>query len=282
MPYIIENNYILEAVDRRLIVVRIDSKMGSRLFIKDPYYSDAEIVLLDAKKGDILEREEVEYTFLYRPSLKGPITLKELKDFAANGDDYIHEVNVNFKEKNEIVTFPEVRLVLNQYREEDSEEFFETVAQLYPTFGKYYKMYKETLAGYPERHRLWSEYWIGFTDSEENVVYMSRNNDDTIKLEYIGEWCGDGESDEEFICESNIFNELEINTIDQIRDKASFLEGLKKLFTDPSKSDFANPIRLNEATFDFQDLSRKINTLEPSFGVSAGELDAVLGEFKIL
>ncbi len=156
------------------------------------------------------------------------------------------------------------------------------LAKLYPDLDEPFKMYKKSLKREDERHQIWSQYWIGFSDSEENRIFMTINKEGLISLEYTDEWsyAEDASEAESYIDESNVFNQFVLATASQIKTKEDFLAGLKRLFTSTSECDYGNKIEQEDLNFDFADMANRINEVSTIFQVMPEELGVVLGNLR--
>ncbi len=280
MTYIIEHNYILDADSRSLMAVRIDVPDDTRLFLCNSRLGEY-IQLLDEQEDESSETDEgtsLGYN-AYRPKSNGPITIEEVNGWISmSEDEYLIEVFPYFESENEFISFSGVRLLLFYYMEKDWEKFFKVLAKLYPDLDEPFKMYKKSLKREDERHQIWSQYWIGFTDSEENRIIMTVSKEGMISLEYTDEWsyAEDATEAESYIEASNVFNQFILSTVSQIKTKEEFLAGLKRLFTSASESDYGNRIELGDLQFDYENMADRTNKVSSVFQIKSEELEAVL------
>jgi len=286
MSYIIEQNYIVDAKSRSLMAVRIDTPDDTRLFLGNS--RSGEYIQLMDKQGDEtadaeINKDEFFDNIAYRPSSKDPITLEEINEWISKMDgEYLIEVFPYFDSDNEYISFPGVRLMLYYNLESDSDKFFKVLAMLYPPLAKPFSMYKKSLKKEDARHQIWSQYWIGFTDSEENRIFMTVDKEGLISLEYTDEWsyAEDAGEAESYIDESNVFNQFVMATASQIKTKEDFLAGLKRLFTSTSECDYGNKVEVSDLYFNYEDIADRINKVASSFQVRPEELEEVLGELN--
>lgn len=286
MSYIIEQNYIVDAKSRSLMAVRIDTPDDTRLFLGNSRLGEY-IQLLDKQEDEITEagiNEDESFGYIaFRPSSKGPITMEEINGWISmSEDEYLIEVFSYFDSENEFISFPGVRLLLYYYMELDWKEFFKVLAKLYPDLDEPFKMYKKSLKREDERHQIWSQYWIGFTDSEENRIIMTVSKEGMISLEYTDEWsyAEDATEAESYIDKSNVFDQFILTTVSQIKTKEEFLEGLKQLFVGTSECDYGNKIELGDLHFNYEDMADSINIVSSILQVRPEELKEVLGELN--
>lgn len=277
MTYILENNYLLESEWSTLTALRFDAPSGTKLFILKPYWEDTVALKPDKKGGDQIE--EVDCITLYWSPSKGNLTEEWLDRSESDWREMFTELDLSTI-KDQRPNFPLVQLILWHCRDADTSPFVTAISDLFPPFEPLYLQYEIAYKAQGTRIRLWSHDWIGMTDSEENEIFMTVKNDNSVRLEYVDNFTSDAETIEQYIDESTINGQLEISSVDQIKDKNGFLNGFRSLFTSGSKSDLANVVRIDELEINCEDIAGKINAIGLNYTITTDELESIINGLK--
>ncbi len=270
MSYKREYNYILDDEDN-LVAFCHNNQLNYELYI----IIGDEVPLV--KKNP--EKETEDEDCFVRSLNDEDITLNEIEKYIDNSSGSTRFLLIDNNKIDEWVDndFAVIRYI-DYYINKTSKELYDSLSEIYPPIQEVALKYFEAMDSAPEKKILWSEDWIGFTDSGTDEIAVHTDSEGNLNIEVLETFDYGEPEDMFFDCfiGSNLENKFCLATVDKIDNNSKFIEGLSRLLEEGSG--VRNMPKLGDINMNFESVSNILNSLGLKFKIEPSDIELA---FKI-